>query len=34
MRVTRSVAKDVEKRGSKLAKETVKKCEIVKGIYE
>ena len=34
MKVTRSVAEDVAKKGSKLAKETLKKCEIVPGIYE
>ena len=34
MKVTRSVAEDVAKKGSKLAKETLTKCEIVKGIYD
>lgn len=33
MRVTKFVAEAVEQKGSKLAKETVAKCEVVKSIY-
>jgi len=33
MRITQSVAKAVKKQGSQLAKETVKKCEIVNGVW-
>ena len=34
LRVTRSVAEAVQKHGSTLAKKTVAKCEVVKGIYD
>lgn len=34
MKVVRSVAEDVAKKGSALAKETLAKCEVVKGVYD